>query len=375
MSRRTTKLLKAALSTLHYTGVDRLVAPYTSADGVILTLHHVTPETPRGFEPNSILKVTPEFLESVIIHMRAAGFEFIALDQVKARLNGEAASGKPFAVFTLDDGYKDNRDFAYPIFKRHGVPFTIYVPTEYADGNGELWWLALDEALRRLPSLEIERDGAVRVYPLTTNSEKTAAFHDIYWWLRRIPEIRARAIVRGLAAKAGFDIVELCRELVMSWDEIRTFAEDPLVTIAAHTRSHFALAKLSAEEARGEMADSIARVANELGKPCRHFSYPYGDQGSVGDREFEIAHELGIETAVTTRKGLLRTSNGKAMMALPRLSLNGDYQDLRYVKVLLSGLPFALRDGVKRVLAPLSGRGSRGEEMSAVRYPASASTR
>ncbi|HEY8193612.1 MAG TPA: polysaccharide deacetylase family protein [Hyphomicrobium sp.] len=374
MSRRTTKLLKAALLALHYAGIDRLVAPYTSGDGVILTLHHVTPEAPRGFEPNGILKVTPEFLESVIVHMRAAGFEFITLDQVKARLNGEAASGKPFAVFTLDDGYKDNRDFAYPVFKRHGVPFTIYVPTEYADGNGELWWLALDEALRRLPSLEIERDGVLRVYPLATNSEKTAAFHDIYWWLRRIPETRARAIVRDLAAKAGFDVVELCRELVMSWDEIRAFAGDPLVTIAAHTRSHFALAKLSAEEAHREMADSIARVAKELGKPCRHFSYPYGDEGSAGKREFEIARELGIETAVTTSKGLLRTSNATAMTALPRLSLNGEYQNLRYVKVLLSGLPFALRDGVKRVLAP-SGKGSRGSEASAVRYPASASTR
>jgi peptidoglycan/xylan/chitin deacetylase (PgdA/CDA1 family) len=375
MSRRTTKLFKAALSALHYTGIDRLVAPYTSGDGVILMLHHVTPERPRGFEPNGILKITPEFLESVIIHMRSAGFEFVSLDQVKARLNGDVVSDKPFAVFTLDDGYKDNRDFAYPVFKRHGVPFTIYVPTEYADGNGELWWLALDEALRRLPRLEIERDGALRVYSLATDAEKAAAFHDIYWWLRRVPEIRARAVVRDLAAKAGFDVVELCRELVMSWDEIRTFAEDPLVTIAAHTRSHFALAKLSAEEARAEMADSIARVAKELGKPCRHFSYPYGDEGSAGKREFEIARELGIETAVTTRKGLLRTSNATAMTALPRLSLNGEYQDLRYVKVLLSGLPFALRDGVKRVLAPVSGRGSRGVETPAVRYPVSASTR
>ena len=354
MSRRTTSLLKAALSALHYTGADHLAAPYVGGDGVILMLHQVTQERPRDFEPNGILKVTPDFLDSVIREVRAAGFEIIALDDVRSRLQG-APGRKPFAVFTLDDGYKDNRDFAYPVFKRHSVPFTIYVPTAYADGEGELWWLVLEEALRRLTSVEIDRDGAPRAYALATADEKSAAFDDIYWWLRRMPEADARAVVRDLAAKAGFDPAALCRELVMSWDEIRTLARDPLVTIAAHTCSHFALAKLPADQARREMAESIARVEKELGRPCRHFSYPYGDEGSAGDREFEIARELGVETAVTTRKGLIRRTHASEMTALPRLSLNGDYQDTRYVRVLLSGVPFALRDGVKRVLAPLSG--------------------
>ena len=113
--------------------------------------------------------------------------------------------------------------------------------------------------------------------------------------------------------------------------------------------------KLDFADAHREIADSVARVATELGKPCRHFSYPYGDEGSAGSREFDIARGLGIETAVTTRKGLIRKSHAAAMTALPRLSLNGDFQDVRYVKVLLSGLPFALRDGAKRMIAPLSG--------------------
>ncbi len=148
--------------------------------------------------------------------------------------------------------------------------------------------------------------------------------------------------------KAGFDPASLCRDLVMNWDEIRALAADPLVTIAAHTCHHFALAKLAFADAQREIADSVARITKELGKPCRHFSYPYGDEGSAGTREFDIARSLGIETAVTTRKGLIRKSHAAAMTALPRLSLNGDYQDLRYLKVLLSGLPFALRDGAKR---------------------------
>jgi peptidoglycan/xylan/chitin deacetylase (PgdA/CDA1 family) len=374
MSRRTTSILKAVLSALHYSGADRLAAPFTRGDGAIFMLHQVMPGARRAFEPNGILKVTPEFLDRVVCQVRDSGFEIIALDEVKERVRAGASARKPFAVFTLDDGYRDNRDYAYPVFKRHGVPFTVYVPTAYADGHGELWWLALEEALRRLSHVEIDRGGATRSYALATDAEKNAAFHDIYWWMRKMPEDQARAVVRDLASKAGFDVCALCRDLVMNWDEIRALAEDPLVTIAAHTTNHFALAKLGPEEARREIADSVARVAQELGKPVRHFSYPYGDEGSAGEREFQIARDLGIETAVTTRKGLIRNAHACAMTALPRLSLNGDYQDARYVKVLLSGLPFALRDGVKAVLRPLSGR-LRGQASGTLKYPASASTR
>lgn len=373
MSRRTTTLLKAALSALHYSGADRLAAHMTGGDGVIFMLHQVVPGERRAFDPNGILKVTPEFLDGVIRQARESGFEIASLDDVKERLSCAAQSRKPFAVFTLDDGYKDNRDFAYPVFKRHNAPFTIYVPTAYADGHGELWWLAFEEALRRLSHVEIDRDGVMQSYSLVTDAEKNRAFHDIYWWLRGIPEDRARAVVRDLATKAGFDVGALCRDLIMNWDEIRALAKDPLVTIAAHTINHFALAKLRPEDARREIAESVARVAHELGRPVRHFSYPYGDEGSAEEREFEIARSLGLETAVTTRKGLIRTAHADAMTALPRLSLNGDYQDARYVKVLLSGLPFALRDGVKAVLSQLSG--GRGETSRGLKNPASASTR
>jgi peptidoglycan/xylan/chitin deacetylase (PgdA/CDA1 family) len=40
----------------------------------------------------------------------------------------------------------------------------------------------------------------------------------------------------------------------MTGDEIRRLAADPLVTIGAHTRRHFALAKLTLSEARDEIA-------------------------------------------------------------------------------------------------------------------------
>ena len=55
MSRRTTKVLKTALSALYYSGADRLAAPFTRGDGVIFMLHQVMPGARREFDPNGIL--------------------------------------------------------------------------------------------------------------------------------------------------------------------------------------------------------------------------------------------------------------------------------------------------------------------------------
>jgi peptidoglycan/xylan/chitin deacetylase (PgdA/CDA1 family) len=347
MSRRSTTLLKAALAAIHYSGAENLLAPYMQRSGVIFMLHRVRPEPALDFEPNRILKVTPGFLEQVVGATRAAGFEIIALDDVRERLT--SGSERPFACFTLDDGYRDNLEHAYPVFKRHGVPFTIYVPTDYADGRADLWWVTLERVLREAPHITLAMNGEGRYFPLRTIAEKEGAFHEIYWWLRSIPERIARAAVAELASARGIDSADSAKGALMSWDEVRTLAQDPIVTIGAHTKGHFALAKLSEKEARSEIAGSVRRIEKELARPCRHFSYPYGCAQSAGPREFAMAAELGLETAVTTRKGLLRSEHANALTALPRLSLNGDYQDVRYVTALLSGVPFAIMNTLQRL--------------------------
>ncbi|WP_290997138.1 polysaccharide deacetylase family protein [Hyphomicrobium sp.] len=347
MSRRSTTLIKTALAAVHYSGAGSLLAPYTRGAGVIFMLHHVDPSPPQEFEPSRILKVTPSFLDSVVREVIDAGFDIIPLDAVRERLE-YADEARPFACFTLDDGYRDNREYAYPVFRRYGTPFTVYVTTDLADGRGDFWWLTFEKVLRAAPQITLAMRGETRHFRLATAAEKEAAHHEIYWWLRALPETQARAVVAELAATHNIDPKAAHANLVMSWDELRDLADDPLVTIGAHTKRHFALAKLSEAEARAEMAESIIRIEAELGRPCRHFSYPYGCAKSAGGREFRLAEELGIETAVTTQKGLLYPEHAHELTALPRLSLNGDFQDLRYVKALLSGVPFALMNTLKR---------------------------
>ncbi|HSP23941.1 MAG TPA: polysaccharide deacetylase family protein, partial [Saliniramus sp.] len=140
------RLFAAGFSAITATRADRWLAPIAQGAGVVLTLHHVRPAQPRGFSPNRFLEITPEFLETTIAATRSAGFEFVAIDALCERLAGRAR-GKPFAVLTFDDGYRDNLEHAWPILRRAGVPWTVYVVPDFLDGNGRLWWIELERAI------------------------------------------------------------------------------------------------------------------------------------------------------------------------------------------------------------------------------------
>jgi len=331
---------------LYHTGAHRLLAPYTQGVGLIFTLHHVHPGSaePEPFAPNRILEVTPEFVDAVLDQVGEAGLDVIALDEAVDRV--ERGQDRRFVCFTFDDGYRDNLQYAYPLFKRRGLPFTLYVPTAYPEGNGELWWMALEEVIARTNNeIALQRDRKTWRLSTATVTDKERAFEQVYWWLRAIDEESQRRAVLSLAERYGVDLRAECREEVMTWDEIRTIAADPLVTIGAHTKDHYAIAKLTEREAMDQMVGSADRIEQELGQRPAHFAFPYGDPGSAGPRDFALAAQAGFKTAVTTRKGMLFPDHRNHLTALPRVSLNGDYQSLTYTAVYLSGAPFALWNG------------------------------
>jgi peptidoglycan/xylan/chitin deacetylase (PgdA/CDA1 family) len=331
------RLFHAGFAAITAARADRWLAPAARGCGVILTFHHVRPDDdpPDAYAPNRLLAITPAFLDRTLAALRARGYAIISLSELPRRLGG---GGAPFAVLTFDDGYRDNLEHARPVLRRHDAPWTLFVTHDFAAGTGRLWWIELERAIRvldrvRLP--EVGLDLAAR-----DSREKTAAFAQAYRALRAGPEERLRTATLRLCGEAGIDAEGIARELCLSAPELRDLARDEAVTLAAHTLSHPMLAKHDAATARREIVDGRARLGDLLGRVPEHFSYPVGDPGSAGRREFALAREAGYRTAVTTRPGHLFPGHADHLHALPRVSVNGCFQTDAALGALLSGVPF-----------------------------------
>jgi peptidoglycan/xylan/chitin deacetylase (PgdA/CDA1 family) len=342
-------VIRAGLGALYFTGAHYLLRPVFAGVGAIFMLHHVRPHRDAEFQPNRHLEIAPEFLRAMLAHLRTDGVDIISMDEVHQRL-AERNFSRRFACFTLDDGYRDNRDFALPVMREFDAPFTVYVASDFAEGIGRLWWIALEMVIAKAPSIEVAIGGANVRLDTSTAAAKQAAFDRLHDWLRRLPgDHDIEREVAALCARHGVDETAICRELCMSWEELKPFAADPLIGFGAHSITHCNLARQTEAVASQEMAVSRARIEAALQRPILHLAYPYGDKIAAGPREFALAHAAGFKTAVTTRPGMIFPESAEHLTALPRVSLNGNYQDTRILPVLTSGAATAMWNGFRRI--------------------------
>jgi peptidoglycan/xylan/chitin deacetylase (PgdA/CDA1 family) len=335
-------LIRAGLETLYRTRLHRVLEPFCAGSGVILTLHRVRPSRDLSFEPNRLLEVAPDFLDAAIGALKAQGFVFDTLDSMVERLRYGRCDGTRRIALTFDDAYRDVIEYGYPVMKAYDVPFTLFVASDFASGRGLLWWQVLEEVVAASEHIEASIGGRAYACAAATPAEKARAFDMLYWPLRALaPTARIVETVAGLAARAGLDLEGHVARECLNWDELRALKGEPLVSFGAHTMSHALLAREDDERVLAEISGSMDRIEAELGVRPRHLAYPVGDTSAASLREFAAARAVGLSSAVTTNPGVITQSAAADLWSLPRISLNGEFQDLRYLDVLVSGAPFA----------------------------------
>lgn len=303
--------------------------------GHIIALHRVVPRHEISRYSMSLYEVTPEILEMTVRFFLDRHYRAISLDQLHERLQHNDEGGR-FVAFTFDDGYRDTLTEAYPLLKRYGVPFTINVVPGFLDRTAIMWDYLAQEVVEAHQEIELDTDDGPTTLNCSTPAKKRASCGLLQYWLKDRNNRASIAKLQAFFRRYVPDPYRKTDDLTLDWSQLKDLSQDPLVTVGAHSLNHHVLNTLSEEDAKEEVLGSRLRLESELGRPVRHFCYPYGTQREIGRRETRLVKESSFATGTTGIKGSVFPAHVAHTESLPRYSL-GSTVDKAYLETIANG--------------------------------------
>lgn len=333
-------LTRAKLELAYFSGYARIMQRRIGGAGIILRFERVRPRPRIRFQPLGSHEITPGFLDRTIRALKRWRFDIVSMDEVCRRAVTLTAPRR-FVSLTFDGGYKDMMTSAYPVLARHGVPFTVYVPTAFSDGLGEAWWLALEAIIARETRIGLVKDRKELYFDIATTSEKYQLYDFLASWMRSLPPPELSAVINDLCKRYSVDLSALSREASTDWADLATLAANPLATIGCATVNYPILANLNDAAVLREMTMGAAVARSAFQRDIRHFAYPFGDRGSWRRHHADLAAEAGFASAVSAIPGVVEAAGRSNLRALPRIAWDGRLRSLRAMRAVLSGVTLA----------------------------------
>lgn len=213
------------------------------------------------------------------------------------------------AAITVDDGYGDFAEFAYPVLKKYNVPATVYLVTAFVDRSQWLWFDALHWiAGHASPGMmELEVGGEALRMEISGPESRQVAWERVADAGVRLEPAERDRLVAAFASAAGVSLPERATTDYgpMDWDTVRSL--DPaLVEWGAHTVNHPILARCTLDDQYQEISGSKRRIEEMLQRPVTSFCYPNGQPGDYDDRTVEAVRRSGFSNAVVAHGGMQR---------------------------------------------------------------------
>lgn len=122
--------------------------------GEVWAFHRVTEEESKDEAMRKYFAITPGRLERLIQDHLKKSYRFVSVGQVQKMVQAKKYPYKFIAV-TLDDGYADNFENAYPIFKRYNIPFCIFISESFITNRISPYKMLTEEQIIELSKDEL----------------------------------------------------------------------------------------------------------------------------------------------------------------------------------------------------------------------------
>ncbi len=250
---------------------------------------------------NSLLASLPiKVFEKQIIFLKKY-FHIVSLKDGVASLSRQLQEGsldeysKPLLSITIDDGFKDNFDNAFPVLKKYEIPATIFLATDFIDNKRGPWPTQILEALEKttLSNISISSD-----FPIKTRAQKDVVAQILKKeWKVLSPQMRFERL-EELRKNLHVDDRSLYPPL--DWKSVKIMNQYG-IDIGSHTVYHSILSDVEENVIDSELLESKIRIEEELQHSCDMLAFP---DGGSNDKVRKMTKKSGYSIAVTQNLGI-----------------------------------------------------------------------
>lgn len=275
--------------------------------------------------------------------LRDRRFNILPLTEVAARLEQGDAMPPHTVVITVDDGYADFHQWAYPVLSRYGAPATIYVTSDFIDGRQWLWPDIVEYILHtsRHRELSTSVGGKLTHFEFRSPAALRAAWSEMGTYCLSVSNEAKLAFIRQIAAELDVTVPEqpTAEYAAMSWDALRQMSTDG-IEVGGHTCTHPVLTSLPLPQAESEIRLSKQRIESQIACEASSFAYPNGTPSDYDDAVKSLVRAAGYKSATVS---FMDARSPGELFELRRYPMGSDWRRFKNVVFGAEYLSLALR--------------------------------
>lgn len=224
-------------------------------------------------------------------------FNVVNLSELCDRIKiGKSIPPNSVAI-TIDDGYEDFYQYAYPVLKKYRLPATLYITADFVNQSIWLW----PDSIRYLISstshstISINDQITLTWQPEDANT-LSSAIHQLTQYCKRIPNHDKLSLISNLQKKLEVTLPDkpTSEFRALNWHQVRELSQNR-IEIGGHTRTHPILSQTNDTELEYEIQSCKTEIEKHIDKEVTSFCYPNGTASDFNDKVKQQVKSAGYQ--------------------------------------------------------------------------------
>jgi peptidoglycan/xylan/chitin deacetylase (PgdA/CDA1 family) len=292
---------------------------WASRDNVLILTYH------RFSEEKHPFKISSEEFATHLEYLKKNN-HVLSLNEIVKSLEKDEKLPPNSVAITIDDGYADAYEIAFPVLKSFDFHATLFAITDFVEGKIWLWTDKMRYVLLETKNdfLRVEFGNYDTIEKdLTDEIQRLKLADKVNSILKKLPNEEKESKILEIAESLNVEIPETptAEFAALTWEMAREMDAGNL-KIESHTVTHPILTNIDEKQLDFELQISKERLENHLEKSVETFCYP---NGAFDEKVRQAVEKADYKCAVTTRYGFVKTVENKFL--LNRIDAQNDIVD------------------------------------------------